>query len=190
MFCGKCGTENTEGSNFCAGCGEPLGGDLYHNEQQVTAHCPRCKSGRVQLITKTTVAGGGYGVCKGCLGYALLGPFGLLCGLCGNEAVSTNKIVFACMECGKEFLPLNEMIKKKENNVWFRRAGGVAVLVLTVLAVFGLFSAGEILQGLGCLVLGGLFAWGLGVVSYEEAQKQCEDIKKNGYDSEIYLKEK
>ena len=26
MFCGKCGTQNVEGTQFCAGCGAPLGG--------------------------------------------------------------------------------------------------------------------------------------------------------------------
>lgn len=188
MFCGKCGTENAEGSRFCAGCGEPLDGGYYQTENKITAHCPRCKSRRVQLITKTEAAGGGYGWCKGCLGYALLGPFGLLCGLCGREVFTTNKTVFACMECGKEFLPLDEMITKKENDIWIRRAGGVAVSILTIIVVIVYFFDGEILQGLGTLVVGGLLAVGLGVISYEDAQKQCEDVKKNGYDSEAYLK--
>lgn len=32
MFCGNCGTQNVEGTQFCAGCGAPLGGDNGNNK--------------------------------------------------------------------------------------------------------------------------------------------------------------
>lgn len=46
----------------------------------------------------------GYGLGKGCCGYIVFGPLGLLCGLCGmGEGKKSNKAYWICNECGKKF---------------------------------------------------------------------------------------
>ena len=54
--------------------------------------CPKCGS------TSITAAKKGYGAGKGCLGWLLAGPFGLLCGMCG-----ANKMHSICMKCGHKW---------------------------------------------------------------------------------------
>ena len=47
--------------------------------------CPRCGCPNCQIINESTTTGGDYGVCSGICGYILMGPVGLLCGLCGMD---------------------------------------------------------------------------------------------------------
>ncbi len=61
--------------------------------------CPRCQSENVQYSTKTT--GSNYGKSEGCCGFLLMGPFGLLCGLCGNDVET--KEFWICHNCGHKF---------------------------------------------------------------------------------------
>lgn len=73
--------------------------------------CPNCKSTDLQYTsineTNVTSKGGGYGVGKGCLGYLLLGPLGLLCGACGSKTkittANTEKSGWVCKSCGHKF---------------------------------------------------------------------------------------
>ena len=52
------------------------------------AQCPRCGSDSVYAHTK------GYSGGKGCCGYLLVGPLGLLCG-----THKSNKVIVTCMNC-------------------------------------------------------------------------------------------
>ncbi len=128
MFCSKCGAENLNKSKFCSGCGQSIDVKFvtinrYSKEeidiayyktnlqmqkealkiQQKTleeqkkqfasmAKCPRCGS--------TSLAGNkkGYGIGKGLIGAAVLGPFGLVAGNLGAK-----KVIVTCMKCGKKF---------------------------------------------------------------------------------------
>lgn len=54
--------------------------------------CPKCQSTSVQGVTK------GFGAGKGCLGWMLVGPIGLLCGACGK-----NKMYSVCLRCGHKW---------------------------------------------------------------------------------------
>ena len=74
--------------------------------------CPKCGSNTVfsQPVTETTSNGKtkGFGAIKACLGFLLVGPFGILCGLCGmgkgkNKTKTTTKVIHTCQECGKTF---------------------------------------------------------------------------------------
>lgn len=62
--------------------------------------CPNCGSNNIQVINEVETKGFGAG--KGCLGYLLLGPLGLLCGLCGMGKTKNN-IVRVCTDCGAKF---------------------------------------------------------------------------------------
>lgn len=80
-------------------------------------HCPKCKSNDIQCMvtneTNVTSTGGGYGAGKGCLGYLLFGPLGLLCGACGSkrEVKTENKqsTIWACKSCGEKFRDIEEI---------------------------------------------------------------------------------
>lgn len=70
--------------------------------------CPKCGSNNIQVVTNvvdnTKVQG--YGLGKGCCGSVLMGPFGLLCGLCGmgNKKGSINTAHSrVCANCGHKF---------------------------------------------------------------------------------------
>ncbi len=56
--------------------------------------CPKCGS--------TSVSGQkeGFGTKKGCCGAILLGPIGLICGMCG-----ANKMKVVCLACGNQWVP-------------------------------------------------------------------------------------
>lgn len=74
--------------------------------------CPECGSRDLQYSTETnystTVKTKGYSGGKGCLGYLLMGPFGLLCGSCGSgksktTVNSTTTHAWICKNCGNKF---------------------------------------------------------------------------------------
>ena len=65
--------------------------------------CPKCGSNNLQAVSESNTTGGGYGAGKGCCGYILLGPLGLLCGACGSKSKTTTKTFFVCMDCGNKF---------------------------------------------------------------------------------------
>ena len=62
--------------------------------------CPKCRSTHVQVVTETDTQGFGAG--KGCLGFLIFGPLGLLCGLCGMGK-GKSKTLRVCVDCGARF---------------------------------------------------------------------------------------
>lgn len=125
MYCPKCGKELPEGAQFCPNCGnsvsppsvppqfqdssghdqdiplsEPPGTPPVPNEE---IKCPKCGAVGCVPQYKQNVSGGGYGCCSGGLGALILGPLGLLCGLCGRSTKTTNNLVWICPKCGHEF---------------------------------------------------------------------------------------
>ncbi len=67
------------------------------------AQCPKCGSYSCHPITETQFKDGGYGVFKGLCGYLILGPVGLICGLCGHKAKYKQKTYWVCGSCGRKF---------------------------------------------------------------------------------------
>lgn len=61
--------------------------------------CPKCGSEHVQFYSTTNTQGPS--VSSSCCGYILLGPLGLLCGLCGMG--SETKEYWLCQDCGNKF---------------------------------------------------------------------------------------
>lgn len=57
--------------------------------------CPKCGSNNIQVISESK----GFGAGKGCLGWIIFGPIGILCGLCGMGKSKTKRI---CANCGHQ----------------------------------------------------------------------------------------
>lgn len=163
MRCPFCGGENDDDARYCKVCGEKFEEDehqlitsiseaMLHYDDIKTSpkykkiHCPRCGCNNLQATVETATSvrttGGGYSGTKGCMGWLLFGPIGLLCGNLGQKQrmyVDTkNTSYWICSECGNKFRNLDdwkEEINSKENSrkvnlVSAAIAGGLGLLFL------------------------------------------------------------
>lgn len=65
----------------------------------MSIRCPKCGSEKVQYVTSTNSKGPS--MSKGCCGWIIFGPVGMLCSLCGSG--STTRKYWVCHNCGCEF---------------------------------------------------------------------------------------
>lgn len=65
--------------------------------------CPSCGGNDCQLTTETKTTGKDFSASKGCCGAILLGPIGVLCGLCGEGKQTNSTSFWVCSNCGKKF---------------------------------------------------------------------------------------
>jgi hypothetical protein len=129
-FCENCGTAyNVDTGAFCESCGNPPETDpilwlyedeLRENETQSDASagnkaqtdtaagnskpeivCPKCGGTKLQISHE--IVRKGYGGGKACCGALALGPFGLLCGMCGKDKVKAENVYWICETCGNVF---------------------------------------------------------------------------------------
>lgn len=149
MFCQECGKNIPDDAKFCPGCGRaaapqaaPAGtgtqNEAYKTQASANAStasagtapllardgvCPGCGSHEceVQVQQNVTSSGSSYGCCSGLIGWLLLGPFGLLCGLCGagKNIATTHKSVWVCKKCGKQFPTRNDMFRNFTTGLGF-----------------------------------------------------------------------
>lgn len=167
MYCPKCGKELPEGAQFCPHCGNSVNTptvppeaqdasghdqDILSTEQQTTTpepqqvtppvsneevKCPKCGASGCVPQYKQNVSGGGYGCCQGVLGSLILGPLGLLCGMCGRSVKTTNNLVWICPKCGHEFqVVTKESVVSNLINLVF---GGEAVVAGLLMLLSGGF---------------------------------------------------
>ena len=100
-----------------------IGSSVLNGEGEVRNDtiCPFCGADNCQPMQKTTAETNikNYGWGSGCCGMLLLGPFGLLCGLCGagSKSKMSSELWWTCMKCGKQHLALADGLKKWDNSV-------------------------------------------------------------------------
>ena len=161
--CPFCGRMNNEDASFCNGCGRdinshdaktynPITEAMLHYDEIAAMpkykriHCPRCGCNNLQATVETSTSvrttGSSYSGTKGCLGWLLFGPVGLLCGSIGQKQrmnVDTKNINYwVCSECGNKFRNLDDWKKEidgKENSqklnlILAAIAGGLGLLFL------------------------------------------------------------
>lgn len=79
------------------------------------AKCPYCDCEDTYLVVKNEVQvkQRGYDWGSGCCGMCLLGPFGLLCGLCGSESEvnSKSRSWWGCKNCGRHHLAQHDAVE-------------------------------------------------------------------------------
>lgn len=115
-YCRNCGRQLNPKASYCPICGQDQTGtrDPYkrspvsprdlqkmatrqriaENRAQGVACCPKCGSTSITANTK------GYGIGKGVIGAAALGPIGLVAGNIGRH-----KVLATCLNCGHRFKP-------------------------------------------------------------------------------------
>lgn len=76
----------------------------YEQRNAGGVRCPKCGSGGCVPINETDTQYKGFGVCKGLCGYLIMGPIGILCGLCGTGGKTKTRTFWVCPNCGKKFL--------------------------------------------------------------------------------------
>lgn len=65
--------------------------------------CPKCGADSCQIVTETKSTGKDFSASKGCCGALLLGPIGLLCGVCGEGRKIHSTNYWVCHDCGNKF---------------------------------------------------------------------------------------
>lgn len=199
MYCHKCGKKLDDGTRFCPDCGTELTPGASAEEKPVTVTpapnesrptisvfgkkviCPVCKSKNLQVISEdhsvTQTKGGGFSATKGCLGYLLLGPFGLLC---GNRKLKTknyniHKTFWVCSDCGHKFRNLEDWKNELDSSRRGIKILAVLSAVLLVLSVFLMILGSQedfaLVMGVIGLVLG-LIMGGVTAICYYSLRKQ------------------
>ncbi len=197
-YCKRCGEALTEDGNRCGTCGSAVtlitpdttvdlenylgvqsSSGVAGTQKHGSVYCPKCKSQKIQTIVESNTEGkgGGYGAGKGCLGWLLLGPLGLLCGACGSETkiTTTSKTFFMCMDCGNKFRDAKELIEEKSKISTWCFIGGPAIIILGIIAGLSWISI-----ALGIFVIIGGFI----------DKKESEEIQNKKYEAEYYKKKK
>ena len=161
-FCHRCGSAMTEEQEkaaqdppFSSGsaaentpklnevCAEVKQGISEAIRQEATERndtlCPFCGEPACQPMQKNTaeVRTQNYRWGSGCCGLFLLGPFGLLCGLCGTGAKASvnSEWWWTCLKCGKQHIALEDALKKWDAAVSSLIGAGISGGL-----VFALFS--------------------------------------------------
>ena len=187
MICLKCGRELQEGQFYCPYCGNPVNNmqPRPRTTNQNRMHCPQCGNDELQMITDNVssvqTSGGGYSGGKGCLGFLVFGPFGLLCGNCGSGSTTTvindTKHFWTCNRCGyrfKDFEDYRKEISALKTNAKLMIFGLVLCTVLSIL-LFGVDKYGEFDWVQVILWLGNvIYVIGLVVSKSESGRKERE----------------
>ena len=116
--------------------------EKYRNMVSPDLCCPNCGNEYLQMTVETqvTTTGSSYSAGKGCLGYLLFGPLGLLCGGCGQSqhTTSTNKTFCVCSACGNKFRNPDETKKEIRDEKKIASSLTITTVVLTTLClIFG-----------------------------------------------------
>lgn len=178
-LCPFCGRAIDDTALFCSGCGKkidtgevitdtPITEAMLHYDEMSEPEtirkygivkCPRCGGHNLYPLNETSTSvqtsGGGYSSGKGCLGWFLFGPIGLLIGGLGQKqktSVSTvHKLFWVCNECGFKFRNLDDWTKEIDAKVKQQKLNQYSAIVLLVLVLLFMMIGG------GMEILGILF---------------------------------
>lgn len=152
MYCRYCGKELSEDSKFCPFCGKSCANPVDTKKQEENfSHpskseitCPHCGSHNTQPIvhTSTQTHTGGYSCLGGACGGILLGPVGLLLGLCGRSTTTqtASQTRWVCRDCGAEFCSKQDEEKRLR---FLLSSTFIMIIVSYALTVLGFLIAGS-----------------------------------------------
>ncbi len=155
MYCRKCGAELDDKMVVCPYCAEPT---QHHAAQTVDntqeGHstnkdtiCPHCNTmGCTPLQKNTTkITNSNFNWSSGCCGLLLMGPFGLLCGLCGKgtKVDIQNETWWICMKCGRQHISRDDAVEKGKKMLYSSITLGALIAFLAYIILqsynFGMF---------------------------------------------------
>lgn len=150
-LCPFCGRAIEDDARYCSGCGKKINehDEITHNpiteamlhydempdvitkRKREIVRCPRCGEHSLHPLSETTTSvqtfGGGYSSGKGCLGWLLFGPVGLLCGGLGQKQRTSihtdNKLYWICNECGFKFRNIDDWNNEIESKIKQQKLG-------------------------------------------------------------------
>lgn len=162
-LCPFCGRAIDDDARYCSGCGKKINehDEITHNpiteamlhydempdvitkRKRKIVRCPRCGEHSLHPLSETTTSvqtsGGGYSSGKGCLGWLLFGPVGLLCGGLGQKQRTSihtdNKLYWICNECGFKFRNIDDWNNEIESKIKQQKLEQYSAITLAVLAV-------------------------------------------------------
>lgn len=147
--------------------------------------CPQCGNKDLQVTTETNTqtTGSNYSGGKGCLGFLLFGPLGLLCGSCGQgqTTTTTNHTYWICPKCGKKFTnpdELRQKINSLQSSVFAVMCIIGAIAAFLFFAIFAEADAGVAFM-LGAFTFG-IFAL-IGFLA-----KKMNDSQRSKLENELY----
>lgn len=118
--------------------------------------CPHCGNPQLQVFneTNTQTTGKGYSSGKGCLGYLLLGPLGLLCGSCGSgqKTTTTNTTYWICPKCGNRFRAPDDIRKEISTNNHKFVAIMICAILIVICGLVFFISPYDTMNGFGVFV--------------------------------------
>lgn len=181
-FCPFCGRAIDDDAIYCSGCGRKIDDhdEITHNpiteamlhyyeipepetsKKHGIVKCPRCGEHNLYPMNETSTSvhtsGGGYSGSKGCLGWLLFGPIGLLCGGMGQKqrtSVNTvHKLFWICNECGFKFRNLDDWATEIDTKVKQQKMNQYSAIVLMALALlFMMIGNGMDILGILFLVI-------------------------------------
>lgn len=65
--------------------------------------CSNCGSENCQIINEVSTKGTDFSASKGCCGWYIFEPIGLLCGSCGGGKKVINNNYWVCNNCGRKW---------------------------------------------------------------------------------------
>lgn len=77
--------------------------EIFAEMDKSFIHCPSCNGTNCNTVLETETHSSPFGFGDACCGYILLGPIGLLCGLCGASSETHTDTYYKCNDCGKKF---------------------------------------------------------------------------------------
>ena len=198
-LCPFCGRAIEDDARYCSGCGKKINehDEITHNpiteamlhydempdvitkRKREIVRCPRCGEHSLHPLSETTTSvqtfGGGYSSGKGCLGWLLFGPVGLLCGGLGQKQRTS---IHTDNECGFKFRNIDDWNNEIESKIKQQKLEQYSAITLAVLAVL-FFLIGGGMEFLGIL----FFAIGVadGVLAFTLSQsikREKEDYEK------------
>ena len=190
MVCKHCGAENPDRAKFCHKCGSPLmdakkppkteeppkaeeAPPPQRDLEPVTVHtdpvCPFCGSENCQPMMRniTKIKNSGYSATSGCCGLCLMGPFGLLCGLCGtgSKVDIKNETVWVCQKCGKQHISQADALEKAKVSAL---SGMMSILLVALLLSAGSYGGSVSWLFLLAWAFSPLVGWALVEVGLDE----------------------
>lgn len=150
--------------------------------------CPQCGNTELQVVNETNVEtkGKDFSGSKGCLGYILFGPLGVLCGSCGSgkKTTTTNTTYWTCPKCGKKFRAPDDLRKDKE---LFKKTFISLIVVGIIFPIIAAFALADTLGVAGSVIFSVVLATAIIAFAYFYIKRQTNNLEAEAQELEASM---